>query len=146
MTTPQPSPVGTGKLIFRVATAGGAIPLAGAQVILRTRGEENAPGRGDAIAVMTTDQSGKTPVLSLPTPPKSLSMSPQVAGSPPPFGCFDAEVRLAGYDSVEFVCIPVFDGVTSIQPVNLIPLPENGRPDGVAPHTLRIVESQNPSL
>ncbi len=148
-TPPQTSSdtmTGLGKLIFRVTTAGGAIPLEGAQVIVRQKGSEGNPDRGDALAVMTSDQNGKTPPLELPTPAKALSMAPRPDRTISPFACYDAEVTLSGYYTVNFVCIPIFDGVTSIQPVTLIPLPENGRVDGVTPDDTLIIEGENPNL
>lgn len=148
--TPPPIPsqsmTGMGRLIFRVTTAGGAIPLEGAQVVLRQRGADTDPDRGNALAVMTSDRDGKTPVIDLPTPPRALSMSPTPDGAPPPFACYDAEVTLSGYFAAEFVCIPIFDGITSIQPATLIPLPENGRPDGATPEDTVIFEGENPDL
>lgn len=137
---------GIGKIIFRVTTAGGAIPLEGAQVVVRQRGADTHPNRGDAVAVMTSDVSGKTPVLELPAPARALSMSPSPDGAAPPFACYDAEVSLEGYYVMEYVCIPVFDGITSIQPSTLTPLPENGRPDGANPEDTVIFEGENPNL
>ena len=145
-----PAPIspmtGRGKLVFRVSTAGGAIPLEGAQVVVRERRADTHPDRGNAVAVMTSGVGGKTPVLSLPAPPRALSMSPTPDGAPPPFACYDAEVTLSGYYAAEFVCIPVFDGITSVQPATLIPLPENGRPDGATPEDTVIFEGESPNL
>lgn len=137
---------GSGQIIFRVTTAGGAIPLAGAQVVVRERRADTNTDRGNAVAVMTSDNNGKTPILALPAPPRALSMSPSPDGAPPPFACYDAEVTLSGYFAAEFVCIPIFDGITSIQPATLTPLPENGRPDGANPEDTVIFESENPDL
>ncbi len=143
----SPSPMtGSGKIIFRVSTASGAIPLAGAQVIVRERRADTDTSRSNAVAVITSDANGKTPVISLPAPPRALSMSPSPDGAPPPFACYDAEVTLSGYFAVEFVCIPIFDGITSIQPATLIPLPQNGRPDGATPEDTVIFEGENPDL
>ena len=138
--------MGVGRLIFRVSTASGAIPLAGARVIVRDKGDEGDPARGNALTVMYSDRNGRTEVMSLPTIPRSLSLSPQANGAPPPFLCYDAEVTLAGYQTVNFVCIPIFDGVTSVQPADLIPLPENGREDGIGYGSVTIIESENPNL
>lgn len=137
---------GTGRLVFRVSTAGGAIPLEGARVILRQKGAEGDPKRGDAVAVLYSDRNGRTEVVSLATVPRSLSLAPQNGDTPPPFLCYDAEVSLAGYSEVNFVCIPIFDGVTSVQPADMIPLPENGRYDGAGYHEATVVEGENPNL
>lgn len=142
----DPATTGIGRLIFRVTTASGAIPLGGARVIVRDKGVEGDPQRGNAIAVMYSDRNGKTEIMSLPTTPRSESLAPRDGNAPPPFLCYDAEVTLSGYRTVNFVCIPIFDGVTSVQPADMIPLPENGREDGLTNDDITIVESENPNL
>lgn len=144
--TPRSSPAGVGRLIFRVTTGSGAIPLAGARVVIRDKGAEGDPARGNALTVMYSDRNGKTDIMSLPTVPRSESLAPRTNGAPPPFLCYDAEVTLSGYRTVNFVCIPIFDGVTSVQPADMIPLPENGREDGLTYDDITIVESENPNL
>ena len=155
---PTPSPIqsppptvaypmdGEGSLIFRVTTAKGAIPLENARVTLWDRLPEPNTNRGNTRGVFSTDRNGRTPVIPLPAPAQALSMAPAPQGSPPPFACYDAEVLLEGYTTMTFVCIPVFDGITSLQPADLIPLPQNGYPDGITPDGLRIVEGENPNL
>ncbi len=145
-TLPDPSATGVGRLIFRVSTASGAIPLEGARVIIRDKGEEGDPQRGNALGVLYSDRNGKTEVMELPTVPRSLSLSPRNGDAPPPFLCYDAEVTLSGYRTVNFICIPIFDGVTSVQPADMVPLPENGREDGFTRDDPTIVESENPNL
>ena len=39
-----------------------------------------------------------------------------------------------------------FDGITSIQSVDLIPLPENGREEGLTPSDTQFFEGENPDL
>ncbi len=143
---PDMNDIGTGRLIFRVSTASGAIPLEGARVIVRNKGEEGDPQRGNALAVMYSDRNGRTEVMSLPTVPRSLSLTPQNGNAPPPFLCYDAEVTLTGYTTVNFVCIPIFDGVTSVQPADMVPLPENGREDGAGYQDPTVIEGENPDL
>lgn len=143
---PDASASGMGRLIFRVTTAGGAIPLEGARVVVRDKGAEGDPERGNALTVLYSDRSGKTEVIALPTVPRDASLSPRNGDAPPPFLCYDAEVTLTGYRAVNFVCIPIFDGVTSVQPANMVPMPENGREDGLTYDNTTIVESENPNL
>lgn len=145
-TPPDPSASGMGRLIFRISTAGGAIPLEGARVVVRAKGGEGDPQRGNALHVLYSDRNGKTEVISLPTTPRSQSLTPRDGDGLPPFLCYDAEVTLSGYRTVNYVCIPIFDGVTSVQPADLPPLPENGREDGLTPDGMTIVEGENPDL
>lgn len=137
---------GIGQLIFRVATARGAIPLEGAQITvwphIPTPGEA---GRGQVIAVLYTDRDGKTEPLELQTPPKSESLAPMPAGTLP-FASYDAEVYLPGYYAPSYSRIPIFDGITSIQSVDMIPLPENGREEGLTPDDTQFFEGENPDL
>ena len=62
------------------------------------------------------------------------------------YALYQAEVTLEGYFDQNYFGIPVFDGITAIQPAILIPLPENGtngipRPDG-----LRVFENSTADL
>ena len=113
---------GTGYLIVRVTTASGAIPLEGAQVGIREYSPENEGG--EFVAALVSGPDGNTEVISLPTHPKSESL---VAGNAIPYSTYVAEVRLEGYSDQTFIGIPIFDGIVAIQPVNMIPLPENGK-------------------
>lgn len=143
---PDPSATGVGRLIFRVSTASGAIPLEGARVIVRSKGADGDPGRGNALKVLYSDRNGKTELMELPTTPRSLSLAPANGTDAPPFLCYDAEVTLAGYRTVNYVCIPIFDGITSVQPADMVPLPENGREDGLGYEDITVVEGENPNL
>lgn len=109
----------TGYLSVAVRTAEGAIPIEGALVTVR--GEKD--GEGDAIASFLTDGSGLTPRIFLPTAPRERSTSP---GFNVPYATYSVDVSSQGYHSNLYTNIPIFDGITSIQTVNLIPLPENG--------------------
>lgn len=165
---PAGSMGGEGKLVFQVSTAGGAIPLAGAEVIVRSVNSESLPSeptpgqapppmrdqpiRGDVvrdgsvIAVLYSDADGKTEVLPLPAPARALSMEPRGANSPMPYALYDAEIKLENFYTQSYISIPIFDGITSIQHAALIPLPENGTPDGARPDDERFFEGENPDL
>lgn len=137
---------GTGQIIFRVSTARGAIPLEGAQITVRPHLPD--PGneeRGKVIAVLYSDRDGKTQPLPLPTPPRSDSLQPSENGVLP-FATYDAAVYLSNYYAPEYTRIPIFDGITSIQTVDLIPLPENGREEGLNPSDTMFFEGENPDL
>ena len=110
---------GRGFLIVSVRTGSGAIPLEGALVTLR--GDEAI--EGNAIASFITDQSGNTPRITLPAPPRINSESPE-GGKP--YASYSADISLDGYYSNLYTNIPIFDTITSVQTAYLIPLPEDG--------------------
>ncbi len=139
-------PAGEGRLVFAVSTAGGAIPLAGAEVTVRRRRSVADGSGGEVMAVVYSDSDGKTDVIPLPAPARSLSLTPPRAGTPAPYALYDAEVILPAYYTQTFTRIPVFDGITSIQQAALIPLPENGFEDGLRPDGERVTEGMAPGL
>ena len=134
---------GQGYLIIHVTTARGAIPLEGAQVSIRNYLDESTEGRGDVIATLISGTDGNTALLPLSAPPRSMSLKP---GNGTPFTPYIAEVRLEGYYDQTYSGIPVFDGITAIQPADLIPLPENGQSDSFTPDSSRNFESTPPNL
>lgn len=125
---------GTGYLIVRVTTAMGAIPLSGAQVDIRNYADEDTEEpevQGDILTSMRTGRDGKTAKVALPTPPAAASESP---GARQPFARYSVDVSLPGYRRQTYLGVPVFDGITSLQSANLVPLPEDGS-GGTAPNT-----------
>ena len=137
---------GQGKLIFQITTAGGAIPLSGAEIIVRKFRSVSDGNGGEVIAVLHSGGDGKTEILSLPVPARNYSLEPSRDGAPIPYGLYDAYVNLNGYGSQSYIRIPVFDGITSIQRASLIPLPENGYPDGLRPDGDQFYEGESPDL
>lgn len=136
-------PAGTGYLILHVTTARGAIPLEGARALIRTYLPTTSPDRADVIATLISGRDGNTPRLSLPAPPRANSQRP---GNQPPYASYLAEIRLEGFFDQSYAGIPIFDGVTAIQPVEMIPLPENGQSDSHTPDGIRFYESEAPNL
>ena len=141
---PNEAPLpGQGYLILHVTTARGAIPLEGAQVSIRSNPEKPNATAGDVLATLVSGTDGNTARIPLDAPPRATSMRP---GNGLPYASYIAEVRLDGYYDPVYSGIPLFDGITAIQPVDLIPLPENGtngipRPDG-----LRVFENSMADL
>lgn len=142
---------GTGYLIVRTATARGAIPLENALVNIRVaafpdgeRQESDTSGEGLLIAALTTDRDGLTPRTALPAPARALSESP---GNKQPYALYDIDVSLDGYMSNYYQNVPIFDTVTSLQTVDLIPLSEGERPEmGQQPPANFFRSSENESL
>ena len=117
---------GYGYMIVRVTTARGAIPLEGALVSVNNYDPEFESGRGDVIAIYTSGASGLTERFALPAPPRSLSMSP---GNGKSYETYNISVTYPGYYQKSYVNVPVFEGITAIQSVDMIPLPDNGQTD-----------------
>lgn len=114
--------VGEGYLVVRVSTARGAIPIEGAEVIIRKSDLNDS----DIIYSLISSNAGLTPYITLPAPPKSLSRSPN---NPKPFATYNIEVRADGYSMQYYNEVPVFDGITSYQNAILVPLPDNVNTD-----------------
>ena len=54
---------------------------------------------------------------------------------------------MRGYRSQSFIGIPIFDGITALQAVDLVPLPENASPDGYQDREEQFFENNSfPSL
>ena len=152
--TPAPSPLsdrpsggmtGQGKLVFQITTAGGAIPLEGAEITLRESRSPTEAG-GDVLAVLYSGRDGKSDAIPLPAPARGYSLEPARDGAPIPYALYNADVRMEGFYKQSYIRIPVFDGITSIQRASLIPLPENGYEGGSRPDGETFVEGESPDL
>lgn len=129
---------GQGYLIVHVTTARGSIPLEGAQVNVRNYYPDLTPERGDVIASLTTNRDGNTEPFPLPAPPRSNSVHPDSGNA---YASYNLDVYMEGYFAQNYINVPVFDGITAIQPVDMIPLPENGRTDSRTPDSERFLET-----
>lgn len=103
-----------GTLLFQVTGGQGAFPIGGATVVITKNLTD-----GHALSITTTtDESGKTQEFSLPAPSRNLSQTP---GGRDVFATYDAVISAPGHVTVIVHDIPIFDGITTIQPVNLAP-------------------------
>lgn len=130
---------GTGYLIVRASTAGGALPLEGALVTVRG----NTPENSDIIYSVVTNSDGLTQKLSLPAPSKENSEKP---GGAPAFSTYNIDVFLKGYYNQFFANVPIFDTITSVQPASMIPVAQNKYSDSFSPYDEIFNESENPDL
>ena len=103
-----------GTVLFQVTGGQGAFPVENARV--QVIGKLN--DRLSLSFLLTTDESGKTAPLSLPAPDRSLSLSPNQGKA---YAVYEAEVTAENHIPVHIKDLPVFDGITTIQPVNLSP-------------------------
>ena len=141
---PYSGDTGTGFLVVRASTALGAIPLEGALVNIRTAADRavSATENGTLVASLRTNRDGLTSRVALPAPSKVLSESP---GNELPYAVYDLDVSLDGYATQYFQRLPIFDTITSLQAVEMTPLPEGQRPElGQNPPSRLFVEFQNP--
>ena len=136
MDTPENS---VGYLQLRVSTAQTAIPLENVQVIVRA---DEAQG-GNIITTVMTDRSGLTPRITLATVPRELSEAP---GNVHPFYTYHIDVSKEGYYTQYYQNVPVFEGISALQSVEMIPLPQNGYEYGHTPDDKRYFEGENPDL
>ncbi|WP_458408093.1 hypothetical protein [Anaerotignum sp.] len=103
-----------GTLIFQVTGGQGAFPVAGATITLTKQLNDSQR----LSFTITTDESGRTPPLSLPAPSRELSQRP---GNGIVFAAYQAEISAPNHVTTEIRDLPVFDGITTIQPVSLSP-------------------------
>ena len=69
-----------------------------------------------------TDDSGFSPLMTLPAVSAKLSLTPDNAV---PYVTYTIRVVKDGFYPTENTKVPIFEGITSRQPVYLIPLPES---------------------
>ena len=124
-----------GYLRITVRTAGGAVPVSRAVVTVKDENET-------LIAVFFTDENGNTPVLRVIAPSKENSSSPDAGGAP--FFVYNIDTDKVGYRSVRNIGVPVYPEVTSVQPVELVPLSEGG--EGNYGDNIRFNENFPPNL
>ena len=113
----------TGFLIVRVYTARGGIPIEGALVTISYADA----GQPSPHAVLTTDQSGKTPTIALATPPRSLSLTPEDTSVYPgvlPYALYNIEIAREGFYTLTDINVRIFAEITAIQDADLIPRAE----------------------
>ncbi len=134
-----------GFLEVIVKTANGALPVEGALVsIYEYTAQGERAQRGSLLYSLETDENGKTPRVTLPTKDKALSQS---YGNESPYATYNISVSKDGYYDNNYVNAPVFQGITSIQPVALIPLAEYANAlDDYPQASRRFVETPRTSL
>ena len=105
---------GYGTLVFQVTGEGGAFPVAGATISL----QKPLDDRISFSVELVTDESGKTVPVSLPAPSRNISQSPNGGVA---FSTYEATVSAPNLAPARIVGLPIFDGVTTLQPVQLSP-------------------------
>ncbi len=105
----------SGSLKISVVSSLGLIPVAGATVSISYTGDP-----GEPLMELVTDNSGQTPVIELPAPPLSLSLSPEPEAQP--YSEYNITVTAEGYEPVLVSGSEVFADQLSIQPISMEPV------------------------
>ena len=109
-----------GTLYARVTAGRGTLPLKGVTVYVR---DYLDAGEGNILYTLKTGDDGLTPSVQLPAPDKSSSLSP--GSTALPYSEYVITAVKNGFNTVESVGVPIFDGVVSIQSVDMVPLTED---------------------
>lgn len=107
-----------GLLIVNAAYAEKAYPIENALVSVLQKKENTL----EIISVSRTNESGRSTPTIIDTPNANLSLTPNTDTLP--YAQVTIEVEKEGFYKAQFIDVPVFSGVVSVQNVNLIPLPE----------------------
>lgn len=106
----------SGFLQAEVSTANRAFPIQDASVIVTRKNGD----KSELIALLTTDENGRTEIIELPAPNIACSESPEQTQKP--FSDYQLAVYARGFYTIPLLNVPIFPTVKSIQPVSMIPL------------------------
>lgn len=123
----------TGYIRVKVSSSNQALPVKGAGITI----SKNIDSQNYVIHQETSDRSGLTRNLPLPAPDDQSSMTPGGNGTPR-FAVYDMLVQRDGYVPVIYRSIPVFSGVVTVQPVQMVP--QTADPD-----SQKVMEYEAPS-
>ncbi len=115
---PAPPETGIAQLRVWVTTARQAVPIEGARVVIT---KEDGEGEGQLIKILTTNQDGNTATVDLPAVPAEYSQKPGYAH---PYTLYAIQISKPGYFTVQNNHVPLYGGISTIQPVDMTPLPE----------------------
>lgn len=127
------SPAYTGGLTINVTSSLGFIPVKDATITISYTGDPD-----HVVQTLTTNESGNTEIVSLPSPSLALSTEPS---EEMPYSEYTVTVTAPGYEPVVISGTEILPDVTAVQPVTMTPLevetPGETEEDIVIPdHTL----------
>ena len=76
--------------------------------------------------IFYTDENGFTSKIPLETPPREASEQPGNPGDATPYLALDITMRKEGYFTILIKNVQIFADETTLLPVQMLPLPENG--------------------
>lgn len=109
---------GEGYLLVRVSVANAAAPIQGAHVLISF----DEPSGERLVKSVVTDVNGETTTIALPTVAIDESLEPGIRN---PYASYSIRVSSDGYFTIDSVNVPIFDKQTAIQPVEMVPLPDD---------------------
>ena len=128
-----------GKLIVITRSARQAIPVEGVLITVTSNQKEYS----GVVASRKSDVNGVTESIDLPAPPKSNSDAP---GNSLPYSLWNIDADVNGYYPVRNIGAQVYDGVTTVQTVELIPLAKGFRDKPVPEGDISFNQSTTPNL
>ena len=120
----QEDMTGDGGLVVMVTAVRGLYPVASAKVTVFTGNVKNM----NIIAEAYTNDSGKTPLIKLPSVASTESEAP--SSNKRPFAYYNIKTTADGYIDTVNYNLAVFDGVTSVQNISLYPLASRPKDSG----------------
>lgn len=110
---------GSGTLIVQAFSGRQSMPMPDVRVSVSS---ENPQGEDESlVGFFVTDIDGKTPPIQLPTVEAEKSLVP---GMKNPYAAYNIRAESNGYYISEIKNVPVFDGQTAVQDIDLVPLPD----------------------
>lgn len=110
--------MGMGTIMVEARAADEALPIEGAEVVIRDRDH--------ILAEMQTDANGQTGQVSVEAPDKEHTLNPNDPG--PHYSTVEITVRKPGFVNTIISQVPIFDGINALLPVHMHPVAE-GWPD-----------------
>ena len=105
----------TGYITVHAYTSYAQIPLENVAISITSED-------GTAIALRTTDRSGQIKPVAIPVPDRTESLTPDPGEIP--FTRVNLYARKKGFEQMEFENLQLFDGTTTNQNIEMIPLSE----------------------
>lgn len=120
----------TGNLTVKVTSSLGYIPIKNATISISVTGDPE-----NVVNTLSTNNSGISETIALPTPPLSYSTQPN---EPMPYSEYDITVSAPGYEPVTVSGTEILPTADAIQPIQLNPLEreEEEAPIIIPDHTL----------
>ncbi len=126
----NPAYTGQGFLQVKVTTESPVVPISGARVRI------SDPTDGTVLQELTTNSSGQTEPVDLPTPPLEYSVN---AGEPKPYASYSVTVFAEGFKTLHIGGVQLLPSGLALQPAALTPATAGGinvQNRYISPHTL----------